>query len=87
MSVNFRESSLIESEEKQQFPVGFLLRYCLEECSDYESAVKMLSTLHVLAPFYVSVAGTRARGCVITRSEVGELKRSVVCASLSILVS
>jgi len=49
--------------------MGFLTRDTLENATDYQTAVSMLSSTEMLAPAYFIVGGTKSgEACIITRS-------------------
>jgi len=53
----------------QSWPVSFLVRECLESVETYEGAIGALQQSDLMAPTYITVAGTEAgQGVVITRS-------------------
>jgi len=52
-------------------PLGFAVRKALETTTSYSDAVKYLSNVHLTAPCYIIIAGTRPnQGIVITRDRM-----------------
>lgn len=53
-------------------PISFLMRRCLQDIGDFRSAVERLATAPLMAPSYLTVAGTaRGQGVVLERSRAG----------------
>lgn len=57
--------------EDFHWPVGYAVRYVLENFDDYRTAVNSLSNLPLLGPAYFLVAGVGENGILLTRDEKG----------------
>lgn len=74
VSINFRcchtgnLMTNISSAIRGGWPVAFCVRHVLENCDSFDNAVRTLSNERLVAPTYITIAGTSAgQGALITR--------------------
>ena len=62
------------------WPVSFLVRETLSQCDTYGGMIASLEGGSLMAPTYLTVAGTgQGEGCIITRDRTESLARRMLC--------
>jgi len=79
VSINYRATKSgtfwanIKNALTASWPIGFLVREILESTRDYKTAYGALSFSELIAPCYITVAGTHGNAVLITRSVSDQL--------------
>eukprot|EP00211_Chloroparvula_japonica_P005960 CAMPEP_0119123896 /NCGR_PEP_ID=MMETSP1310-20130426/3683_1 /TAXON_ID=464262 /ORGANISM="Genus nov. species nov., Strain RCC2339" /LENGTH=363 /DNA_ID=CAMNT_0007113769 /DNA_START=108 /DNA_END=1199 /DNA_ORIENTATION=+ len=71
VAINFRADGMDNCPPPGSLPVGFQVRYALEQTTDYAAGLEYLKMAKLMAPAFVILTDGKSRGCVVARGTSG----------------